>query len=246
MHIEGPSSGFRQGPFERLVSRMYMTSNEWTLDEGGGASLGTNLKGMLVCLDLKPASYSNPAIPMGQGCCIPKVVTNSASYMAPLGILLSDMIIGSKKLVDVYVDILRVGHCDRIITRSATSVQTTDHLLYCDGLASGEIAGMTTQEYTASYRTMTGGLLIDTAGVGPAVVDLSGVNSVQTTWVLAPKVVNLPVGGAPGRDYQKFIGYHYEGDVPIHIVEFTQGTSPDATLYQVQGFIDCLGGVHSW
>jgi len=241
MQITGP----QRGSHEQVVGSFYMSNNEWVVDELAG-TVGLNLKGFVVFLDLKLANFSSTSIPAGQACCIPSTGQNQASYLAPIGILLSDMIVGSKKLTGVWVNVLMYGHAERIVCNSAADIDVNDALLYVFGAASGVCGGLAQSEYTNSTVSMTGAMTIDVVSAGPAIVDYTSADSTQTHWITPLASAANPLGGAPNKSLHQFIGYHYIGNAPTNLQENLEGQSNNSTYRQVKGFVNCLGGIHSW
>jgi len=244
----------QRGSFEQVVGTFYMSSNEWVVDENASpANWGLNLKGFLIYLDLKLANYSSvPGVSPGMACCVPSTSGNTASYCAPLGVLLDDMIIGSRKLTGEWVRVLQYGHCDRIIAYNAAAVDTNDHLLYNYGAVSGKVGGMTYSELANGYRTLSGAVQLTLDGAAStAVINMDGTTTVvggnTSTWLTPPRVASVPVN-APAPE-QRFVGFHYKGDVPVQLPEYLNGNTTNVNygnMRVVKGFVNCLGGVGSW
>ena len=249
-------SGPQRGSQEQVVGDFYMAANEWLVDEGADtANHGLNLKGFVVCLDLKLSDYSSvPGVLPGMACCIPPTSANPYSYLAPLGVLLSDMILGSRKLTGEWVKVLMYGHCERIVSQTSADIATTDDVLYVNGLASGGIAGCTGLEWINSYTALAGAVSVTMDGnAGTAVINMNGDTVVSgastSTWLTVPKATGV-IGGAPDKALLKrFIGFHYNGDVPVQLQEYLNGTAPRAIygdMRSVKGFVNCLGGIGNW
>lgn len=238
------SGAQRESP-EHIIGQFLVARNEWIADLAGGLR-NLNLRGMAASFasDLTDitAVRGNP----GQ-CCVIGAGASDSWITFPLGVVVSDLVLDGRPLVNTWVNVLMYGHCDRIITDSATSVLSTDHLLYTP-LQSGMVAGMSFTQYSASRQISGLAALYVSGGAETVFLNLAGAATgapptpPSSEWIVSPGVnSSAPISGEGAyASATAMIGYHYLGDSPVLVTEAPQITG-GPPHYQVKGFVKCLG-----
>lgn len=130
---------------EKVIGQYYVTVNEWTTDVGAGA-IGMNLKGIVVCMDLRTPEPEQAGADLGTGANIGSPFSAGCPY-SPVGVLMDDLILGQQPIRNLWVNVLMHGHTDRILAVGG-AVATNDVALFT-GLDSGLVRGMSQAEISA-------------------------------------------------------------------------------------------------
>jgi len=125
MQWQGPQKGSPEIGF----GQFFLNDNFYDAPPNAGSpytdrdprTVGLNLKGMMVYMDLNPESYARPANPVPYGCGVvipPPIVVGSApadSYAIPTGIILSDLVLGAGPCYHQWITAQQYGWCDRLL-----------------------------------------------------------------------------------------------------------------------------------